>query len=59
MKPGFKTTEFWITIAVSVFGALLAAGAFGHGYYSQIIGGILTGLSSLGYGAFRSWVKKQ
>lgn len=27
-KPGYKTTEFWLTMAVMVLGALAASGVF-------------------------------
>jgi len=28
MKPGFKTTEFWVTIAIQLTGVLAAVGVF-------------------------------
>ena len=28
MKPGFKTTEFWLSIAAASVGGLMAAGVF-------------------------------
>ena len=31
MKPGYKTTEFWLTLAAGVIGALLLADVFVQG----------------------------
>lgn len=57
VKPGIKTTEFWITKAIVILGVLLAAGVFGSGQTAQIVGAILAGAAQLGYTAARAYVK--
>ena len=58
-KPGFKTSEFWLTSLATVMGLVLASGAVTEGgMVSQIIGGVLALLANLGYTASRTQVKK-
>jgi len=58
MKPGWKTSEAWLTLAAVILGALLAAHVFGDGSTAQrLIGAALAALSTLGYTAGRSYVK--
>lgn len=57
-KPGWRTSEFWLTLATSVVGGLLAAGVWPDD--SQImkvlgVGAVL--LSNLGYQVQRGYVK--
>ena len=57
-KPGFKTTEFWLSTIAVVLGIVLASGAVPDGgIVAQIVGGVLSVLSSLGYTAARTKVK--
>jgi len=57
-KPGFKTTEFWLSTIAVVLGIVLASGAVTDGgIVAQIVGGVLSVLSSLGYTAARTKVK--
>jgi hypothetical protein len=59
-KPGFKTTEFWLSTLAMVLGVVLASGALPEGGLAgQIVGGVLSVLASLGYTASRTQVKKQ
>lgn len=59
-KPGFKTTEFWLSSLAMVLGVVLASGAIPEGGMAgQIVGGVLSVLASLGYTASRTQVKKQ
>ncbi len=59
-KPGFKTTEFWLSSIAMVLGVVLASGAIPEGGMAgQIVGGVLSVLASLGYTASRTQVKKQ
>jgi len=59
LKPGVKTTEFWLTTFASVVSALLASGIFpSGGQIMQILGAIGLVLTVLGYGVHRSGVKK-
>ena len=56
-KPGFKTTEFWLSIAAMLVGALLSSGAISHDPTLQVLGFISSTLAALGYTAGRSFVK--
>jgi hypothetical protein len=55
MKPGIKTTEFWLSVAAIIIGALQTAGVFGAG--NQWVGAITAALASLGYASSRGTVK--
>ena len=58
VKPGWKTTEFWMSTAALVLGLVLASGALPEGgLAAQIVGGVLSVLSQLGYTAARAQVK--
>lgn len=49
MKPGIRTTEFWL-VALAVFlGALMASGALADGPALRTIGAVQTTLVTLGY----------
>ena len=57
-KPGFKTSEFWLSSTATMLGILLASGLFADGgTATQIVGGALSILASLGYTASRTQVK--
>lgn len=56
-KPGYKTTEFWLSVAAFFIGALLASGVVTHDPTLQGLGLIASALSALGYEAGRSLVK--
>jgi hypothetical protein len=59
VKPGVKTTEFWLTTFAAIVSALLASGVFpAGGQVMQILGVCGMVLAILGYGAQRSGVKK-
>ncbi len=58
-KPGYKTTEFWLTTAAMIVGALMASGLIHTGSQAdQIIGMAAMVLSKLGYTVSRAMVKK-
>ena len=58
MKPGYKTTEFWLSLLAFVLGALLTSGAFeAGGLAAKIIGGAMSILAALGYTASRTSTK--
>lgn len=49
-KPGYKTTEFWLSLIAVLLGAIMSSGALaGGGLAAQIIGGALALLGALGY----------
>lgn len=59
MKPGYKTSEFWLSLLVMVLGALMSSGVVADGgATATIIGGALTLLSGGVYTLNRMGVKK-
>ena len=57
-KPGWKTTEFWITMAMMVVGVLLESGILAAGSQLAVVAGVVLQLgSALGYKASRTSVK--
>ena len=60
MKSGIKTSEFWLSTAAIVLGALLAAGVFGadNTTVAKIAGAALAALAALGYTGARTQAKK-
>lgn len=58
VKPGWKTTEFWLTSAASLIGLLYGSGAIGSGStLATILGFATAALTSLGYTVSRGQVK--
>ncbi|MCB2186928.1 MAG: hypothetical protein KQJ78_10955 [Deltaproteobacteria bacterium] len=65
VKPGWKTTEFYASLAAGAAGLAVTLGLFtpeqAQGVVSgvtQIAGGLLTGLAVLGYGVSRGLAKR-
>ena len=59
MKPGYKTTEFWLALAATAIGAAAASGAIPtDGPIAQAIGMIASALVALGYTGARFALKK-
>lgn len=61
-KPGFKTTEFWLSTAAMIVGLVLASGIFSPDDPSsakilQALGLVSSILASLGYTAGRAHTK--
>jgi len=59
MKPGWKSTEFWLTLVINLASGLVALGIVGEG--TKLGQGLALGvatLTTLGYTGFRSGVKK-
>lgn len=62
LKPGWKTTEFWLMLAAEVIGLLLAAGIVQIGNdttVGKIVGGAIAVLAALGYTVNRSKLKRK
>jgi len=61
IKPGYKTTEFWLTSAAIVLGLLLASGALdavaSDSWITKLVGGAVAALNALGYTVSRASVK--
>ena len=58
-KPGYKTTEFWMSVAAVLMGAFVASGAVGlEGTAAQIVGLVEAALVALGYTGARLTLKR-
>lgn len=58
VKPGWQTTEFWLSVAAKLLGILYASGAIGDGTVAARIAGLATTvLAALGYTVARAAVK--
>lgn len=55
IKPGRKSTEFWMALAVALLGGL--ATVFASSPWAQVAGIVAAAIASLGYGASRAKVK--
>ena len=59
VKPGYKTTEFWLTTAAALVGALIASGIIpATGPWAQVVGLVCAVLGTLGYTVARGQAKK-
>lgn len=60
-RPGYKTTEFWITLLVTIISTLYASGVIspeGGSPTAKVIAFIAAALASLGYTVSRGVAKK-
>ena len=58
-KPGYKTTEFWLSFAALVVGAAFASGVFPtESTGEKLLGLAATVLTALGYTVSRTMVKR-
>jgi hypothetical protein len=58
MKPGYKTTEFWLSLLAMLLGAFMASGALPVEHWSMKAGGLVaTALAAMGYSYSRGVVK--
>jgi hypothetical protein len=62
-KPGYKTTEFWLSLLATLVGFLMASGLLdsqpADGWIARVVGGIVAALAALGYSASRAKVKTE
>ncbi len=59
LKTGWKTSEFWLSLAAIIFGAVAASGVLPSGHWSvQVIGIVTTILGALGYTYSRTVAKR-
>jgi len=57
-KPGYKTTEFWMSMIAIALGAVVASGAIEiEGASAQIVGLVESALVALGYTGARLTLK--
>lgn len=60
MKAGWKTTEFWLTLAASVIGGLMASGLLpADSQWEKLAGLGVMVLASLGYTSSRGAAKRR
>jgi len=58
IKPGYKTTEFWLSTAATLVGLAVGSGAIpSTAPWGQIVGLITALLGSMGYTVSRAQVK--
>jgi hypothetical protein len=58
-RPGYKTTEFWLTVAATLLGAAFASDLIpSDSKWAQVLGLAASVLSSLGYTVSRTLVKR-
>lgn len=58
VKPGYKTTEFWFSVAAGICGMLYASGVLSEGSaVEKVVGIVATALVALGYTAARGKAK--
>ena len=58
-KPGYKTTEFWLTTLATAVGLIMAADIIpSDGVWPKVTGLIVAMLSSMGYTVSRGMTKK-
>jgi len=60
MKPGYKTTEFWLSAAATIVGLVVTSGVLPEqpdNVWVRLVGGVVAVLAALGYTAARAKVK--
>lgn len=58
VKPGWRTSEFWITLTVLIVAAIASSGAVGEeSGFGKLLLGVLALAQTLGYTAGRAFVK--
>ena len=61
IKPGYRTTEFWVTVLVALASLLWGSGWLdpdGVGTANKVFGFVCSSLSALGYTVSRGLAKK-
>ena len=57
-KPGYQTTEFWMSTIAVICGIVMSSGAIHDGSTAErVIGGVMATLAALGYTAARAKTK--
>jgi len=61
VKPGYKSSEFWLSTVASVIGLLMASGALdgSDNWVTKVIGAAITILTALGYNVGRAKIKSK
>lgn len=59
MNPGWKTSEFWLSVVALVVGVLIASGGFAEGgSIAQVLAFVASALTAMGYSVSRGLVKR-
>jgi len=60
-KPGYRTTEFWLSVVATMLGFLMASGVFSdqESIAAKIVGAVVAALTAMGYTAGRARVKAE
>ena len=62
VKPGWKTTEFWLSVVAMLLGVLVSSGVLtplGTKHWAvKLVALLISALAAMGYGASRAAVKK-
>jgi len=58
VKPGYQTTEFWMTAAATAVGLAIASGVIPTtGYWPSIVALVVSAFAAMGYTVSRTVVK--
>ncbi|MFZ4398202.1 MAG: hypothetical protein ACOYOU_21515 [Kiritimatiellia bacterium] len=59
VKPGYKTTEFWMTAGATFVGLAIASGIVPEtGVWPKVVGLVVAAFTSMGYTVSRGMAKK-
>ena len=59
VKPGYKTTEFWLSAVAVLLGLAMASGLIpSDSAWDQAVGLVVSALAAMGYTGARAGVKK-
>ena len=59
VKPGYKTTEFWLTAGATFVGLAIASGVIPEtGIWPKVVGLVVAAFTAMGYTVSRGMAKK-
>ncbi|MBM4164015.1 MAG: hypothetical protein FJ222_06195 [Lentisphaerae bacterium] len=59
VKPGYKTSEFWLTLGATLVGLLIGSGAIPEtGVWPKVVALVTAAFTALGYTVSRGLAKK-
>jgi len=59
-RPGYKTTEFWMSVLAAVAGMVVSSGVFREGSeVERVVGQVAAILAAMGYTLSRTLVKSK
>ena len=58
VKPGYKTTEFWLTLGATAVGLAIASGIVPEtGPWPKVVALVVSAFSAMGYTVYRTGAK--